>query len=113
MKDPTGHEVHWNPGDPPDDDYDDPDEDDDFDGENEDAEPEPEVTQEEYEDAVIEDTVHCGLCNVSMCCGDSDLLIDDGSGTEGPPVGWCLCMSCAKSVHDQYRSACKEMGEES
>lgn len=58
---------------------------------------EPPVTQEELDDAIIEDTVHCAECNWSMLCGDNDCFVMDGKAY------------CVDHVHDAIEALEKEV----
>jgi hypothetical protein len=83
---------------------------------------EDELTQAEYEDAVIEDTLHCQCCGFAMCCGGNECLIVEVDQDPKLPPGPAprsayvnqivLCATCAKAVYDAYRRVCEEMGEE-
>jgi hypothetical protein len=57
---------------------------------------------DELDDAIIEDTVHCDVCNCTMICGDNDCLIDD--------AGLCLCQDCCGSAADLWKRYIDEMG---
>lgn len=62
-----------------------------------------EVTQEEYDDAVSEDTTHCELCQRAILCGDNDCLSPESGG-------WAVCVQCAEVVSKLYRQALESAG---
>ena len=67
-----------------------------------DTEPVQEIMQEEYDDAVIEDTTHCDLCDRVLRCGDNDCLISES--------GWAICVQCAEEAAQLYEQALQDAG---
>lgn len=87
---------------------------------------------DELDDARIEDTVHCQLCQSSMCCGDNDCLIIEreqrrhtrkcvqnylGCGKscycdmyERHVETMVLCADCAGLVSKEFDKHLREMG---
>lgn len=74
-----------------------------------------EPTQDELDDAILEDTCHCDLCGGSFVLGSSPdyVIVDNGISTGGfGRLGGQLklCIHCAGKVHDGYREALSSAG---
>lgn len=61
-----------------------------------------EVTQDDLDDAIVEDTCHCDLCGSPFLVGDNGPVIVDGEA-HGSLVQIKFCEHCASKVHDAYR----------
>ena len=67
-----------------------------------------EPTQEEYEDAVIEDTIHCTLCGFPWVLGGygDGIVVTCLKRPQDPPINGLnqlkLCMDCAALVARTY-----------
>jgi hypothetical protein len=64
----------------------------------------------DLDDAIVEDTCHCGICGARFTLGGNDYVILDGSETHfRPEFNGGLCIGCAEAVHKAYLEALREM----
>jgi hypothetical protein len=62
-----------------------------------------EPTQEELDDAIVEDTCHCDVCGASFVLGGPD----DHVLIEIPQIGGTVatgkfCVECAEKIHEEF-----------
>jgi hypothetical protein len=59
-------------------------------------------TQEEFDNAVIEDTVHCDVCKVATVLGGNDGVVLERGGF--------VCIECAAEIHKAYQEHLENAG---